>query len=204
MLKLYINKLLKLVVLLSFVTVGYSQNKTGFASLAYAKTSLESIVKQYGAEIPDSSKVFKDFYLPISKQYNAAKANYEAFKGAMNDCILSNNTEKKTKQCLQRQTLNVEKNLDTLQGLFGSMFVLYYIEHPVNPKVENTTKNTGIITADFIKILIGALLDAGVKIWDEIQKKNKQFKDDYLKSIQSAQYTLGDFDVLLKQGATKK
>jgi hypothetical protein len=178
--------------------------KKGFESLAFAKTSLESIVKQYGSDIPDSSKVYKEYYLPISKQYNQAKASYAAYLGAMKDCILENDGEKKIKKCLQKQTLDIKKNLDSLQALFDNAYLFYYIEHPTPSNAEIKPHNTGVITAATITSLISALIDAGIKIWDEIQKKNKQFKDDYLTNIGSKDYVLGDFDDLVKQGSAKK
>jgi hypothetical protein len=194
-----------------FFTFGFSlvnnqlfSQKKGFASLAFAKTSLESIVKQYGADIPDTSEVYKKYYLLISREYNEAKANYSAYLGAMKDCILNNDREKAIKGCLQKQTLNIEKNLDSLQVLFSNAYLLYFLVHPVSTNAETKPHNTSAITAATVTALLGALVDAGIKIWDEIQKKNKQFKDDYLTNIGSKDYILGDFDDLVKQGSGKK
>jgi hypothetical protein len=195
------SKSFSLISVLTLSSISYNvfSQKKGFEGLAYAKTSLESIIKQYGATIPDSSKTYKDYYLPISKKYNAAKASYSAFLGAMKDCILNSNTEKKIKKCLQSRTLNIENNLDTLRSLFDNAYLEYYLKHQIKTQGEIITKNNGAITADTIKALMGALIDAGIKIWDEFQKRNKQFKDDYLANIQNKDYILSDFDDLIKQ-----
>ena len=106
-----------------FLPYSCVSQKQGFESLSYAKTSLESIIKEFGSTINDSSGTYRKYYISLSKQYNNAKANYEAQRCSMKDCILNNNSQKKIKKCWQSKQLNVQNSLDSLQSILDAAYI---------------------------------------------------------------------------------
>ena len=181
----------------------YAQ-KTGFESLAFAKSKLESILKQYNSVIDSNSNVNRQYYFPLSKQYNSAKAEYDSYRGSMKDCILNNNNRKKIISCLQTKQLNVKSSLDSLNSILEMAYLQSYSEDSTKKvPITNSGHNTGLITGDFIKTVLDSLISGVIKIWDQSKKYKKQFKDDYLNNIESKDYALSDFTELVKPPSKK-
>ena len=173
--------------------------KKGFESLAFAKSKLESILKEYSSTIDSNSETYKAYYFPLSKQYNSAKAEYDAYRGSMKDCILNNNNRKKIISCLQTKQLNVKSSLDSLDNILEMAYFQAYSKDSTSKiPITNSGHNTGLVTGDFIKTVLDSLVSGVINIWDQSKKYKKQFKDDYLSNIENKNYALSDFTELVK------
>ena len=174
--------------------------KKGFEFLSFAKSSLESVISDYAATIPDTSAVFKKYYIALARNYNKAKASYDGYRGAMKGCILDNNSKNKIVKCLQSKTVDIQGNLDTLETVLESA---YFEESSIQSKPGNNPgysgKNSGLITTSFISSFFDSLVNGAIKLWDQSQKYKKQFRDDYLNNITSKDYDLSELDDLLKK-----
>jgi hypothetical protein len=188
-----------IILLISLEKVALSQTK-GFEFLSSAKSSIESIISNYSAQIPDTSPVFKAHYLQLAKAYSKAKADYSGYRGAMKDCILDNNSKKNIQKCISSKAVNISSDLDTLRSVLETA----YMEEAAREtnKVQNPTysgHNSGLITSDIIKGIMDSLLGGALKIWDQCQKYKKQYRDDYLSNLTSKDYDLAEIDDLLKK-----
>lgn len=180
----------------------FSQNKkdslNGIEALSYFKSKAQSLIITYGANISDSSKVFKKYNLQINFIYNDVKAEYDQYRGFMKDCILRNSSVKKLKECLKSKNLALKAQLDSLQVLVKEAYLeQYIISQPKDHKPIDTTINVSLFTADFTSSLVGVLIDGAIKIWTQINNLKKQQRDAYLSQISSKDYDLSEFSDLL-------
>jgi hypothetical protein len=188
-----------LVVFLFTCSTTFGQSK-GFEFLSSSKSSLESIIKVYATTIPDTSETYKKYYLPLARNYNKAKSSFDGYRGSMKDCIMNNNTKRKIQQCLQEKVANIKEQLDSLGYILDMAYLEAYSKRIIKERdPQYSGKNTGIITADFIKTLLDSLLVGTLKVWDQIKKYRKEYKDTYLGEISNKQYELSDIDELLIQ-----
>ena len=181
--------------------------KKGFEFLSYSKSAIESIVSNFSASIPDSSPVYKQFYLPFAKAYNKAKADYGGYRGFLKDCILDNGSKKGIQKCINSKTVDFKADLDTLQSVLETAYMTQGAIDNSKPKDPTYNgHNSSLITADFIKGIMDSLIGGALKIWDQRQKYKKQYRDDYLSNLTSKDYELAEIDDLLKKKpeATKK
>src|SRR5579875_998390 len=156
----------------------------GFEFLSSSKSSLESVIKVYAKTIPDTSETYKKYYLALVRNYNKAKSSYDGYRGGMKDCIMNNNTKRKIQQCLQSKVVNIKQQLDSLSFILDMAYLEAYSKQTIKQKDPNYTgKNTGLITDDFVKSLLDSLISGTLKIWDQIKKYRKEYKDTYLSEI---------------------
>jgi hypothetical protein len=193
-----------ILIVLSLIIVNFSSGQTkGFEFLSASKSSLESIIKEYANSIPDTSETFKKFYLPLAKNYNKAKASYNGYRGAMKDCILNNETKSKIQKCLQSKSISIQSQLDTLNNILETAYL-----DASSKKIIKTTnpdyngKNASLFTGDTIKAILDTLLNGAFKLFDDIKKYRKDYKDSYLNQITSKDYDLADIDDLLSKKTT--
>jgi hypothetical protein len=183
--------------LLLFAEFLSAQSK-GFEFLSSSKSSLESIIKVYASAIPDSSRTYKKYYLPLANTYNKAKSSYNGYRGSMKDCILNYNTKTKIQHCLQSNSVSIKDQLDSLNSILTRAYFEAYSQNLTkSPDPTYSGKNTGLITGDVIKSILDTLLNGALKLSDQIQKYRKDYKDGYLNAITSKEYDLADFDDLL-------
>lgn len=192
-------KLILIATSLFINTISYSQTK-GFEFLASSKSSLESVIKTYANSITDTSETYKIYYIPLLKYYNKAKASYNGYRGAMKDCILSNESKKKIQRCLKSKSVNIQEQLDSLDNILNNAYLDAYSKKALKADVPTYSgKNTGLFTGDFIKTLLDSLLDGTIKLWDQSKKYRREYKDNYLSNISSKEYDLVDIEVLLSK-----
>lgn len=193
--------LLSICLILSLNT--FSQTN-GFEFLASSKTSLESIIKLYASSIPDTTETYKKYYLPLGFNYNKAKASYDGYRGAMKDCILNNKNQKQIQECLKTKMVDIKSQLDTLSAILNAAYIEAYSKQILKSSDPTYSgQNSGLITGDFIKGLLDTLITGTIKIWDQIKKYRKDYKDTYLTQISNKEYDLAEFDQLLK-GSNKE
>ena len=175
----------------------------GIEALSFFKSRSQSMILTYGANIPDTSKIYRESNLKINFAYNDVKSKYDQYRGFMKDCIINNTSIKKLKECLKSKNLELKNQLDSLQGLIQKAYLMQYISSP--PKdhsIKDTSINTGIAGPDFIQSLVSALADGAIKIWTQINNLKKQEKDTYLSQISSKDYDLLEYNELIN--ASKK
>lgn len=193
---------LLLIILLSFRLNAICQNQSdslnGIEALAYFKSKAEDIIKTFATNIPETSKVYKNYNFNVNITYNDLKARYIEYRAYMKNCILANSSIKKLKNCLNLKNLSLKIQLDSLQSLIKEAYLQQYIINPP-PKRENidTSINVGITTPDFVTSLISALTDGAIKIWTQINTLKKQKRDAYMAEISSKDYDLADYSTLI-------
>jgi hypothetical protein len=197
-----------LFILMSIPLLLKSQNNkdsvSGLEALSYFKSKTQSMIISFGANIPDSSKIFKEYNLKINECYNEVKARYDQYRGFMKDCILDNSSTKKLKLCLKSKNLSLKLLLDSLQGLINDAYIKQFIAAPPKDhKPIDTTVNVAVTPTDFIASIITALADGAIKIWTQINNLKKQQKDDYLAQISSKDYDLSEYSDLISTSHKK-
>jgi len=195
----------KITLLFIMITIHYHancQNQTdslnGIEALSYFKSKSESLILTFAANIPDTSKIYKEYNFKINMTYNDLKARYDQYRGFMKDCILSNSSIKKLKICLKSKNLSLKTQLDSLQSIINEAYIQQYIlSDPNQHKIVDTSINVAATPADFVTSLINALTDGAVKIWTQISSLKKAKKDAYSSEISSKSYDLSDYFDLL-------
>lgn len=205
----FIKRNLFVTLLLILPLCAVCQNKKdslhGIEALSYFKSKAQSLIITYGANVSDSSMVFKKYNLQINFIYNDVKAEYDQYRGFMKGCILDNSSVKKLKECLKSKNLSLKKQLDSLQDLIKDAYVeQYIISPPKDHKPIDTAINVGLFTADFTSSLIGALTDGAIKIWTQINNLKKQQRDAYLTQISGKDYDLSEYFDLISIGHKPK
>jgi hypothetical protein len=177
----------------------YTQ-KGGLEFLSYAKSSMESVISNYASAIPDTSIVYKKYYLSLAKSYNSLKANYSGYRGSLKDCILNNNSKKKIQNCLAGKTIDIKGSLDTLQSVMDQAYLEQYALQGSKTKDPTFSgHNSTLVPANFVSGLLDTLISGVLKVWDQTQKYKKQYRDDYLNNITNKDYDLSEIDDLLKR-----
>lgn len=191
-----------LIILLSFRFNAICQNQSdslnGIEALSYFKSKAEDMIITFAANIPETSKVYKNYNFNVNMTYNDLKARYVEYRAYMKNCILANSSIKKLKNCLKLKNLSLKIQLDSLQGLIKEAYLQQYIISPPTKKENiDTSINVSATTPDFVTSLISTLNDGAIKIWTQINTLKKQKRDAYMAEISSKDYNLADYNTLV-------
>lgn len=172
----------------------FAQERSGFETLGYFKNALDGPVRTFIINIPDTSRTFKKYAPLINKQYSLAKAEYEGYRGRMENCLRRMNTFKKIRQCLGTPGPKLELSVDSLYSLLDEAKLEIYLEAGVHiDKTMYGTTNVSNITPDQVTSLVTSLVDAAIKIFNEKNKMKNELRNDFINSIRKKEYDLTDF-----------
>lgn len=196
-------KTLTVLFLVLTVSILNAQNDTsGFPMLFAYKAKIERLMEDF-RDIPDSLQIKKKEILTVKKQYEEVCQDFDAFKGSLIGCLNENEIPKKAYKCMAQQKGTFEVNLKTLRITIETIEAKAYgwyipptksgqqsIESISDKMIAGTSGNWAVDIAEgIIKLISG--------ITEEIIKIQKERREAYIKLLQSPEYSLKRFNVIV-------
>ena len=175
----------------------------GFGQIAFAKSSIEQIVKKF-EQFPDTSKVYIKYYDLLNNQYIKCVQTYESYRGNIKSCLLANQGKvKKSKKCLEANKLEIQKALDSLEKITIYAYKEYYGNKMLELGISTDPGSINLDQFNLAAAAIKALIDGGISIAKYITDKNATERDRILKEMDSNIYNLPLFKDLISAPKTK-
>ncbi|WP_313002787.1 hypothetical protein [Chryseobacterium gleum] len=169
----------------------YSQENTGAIEvLTTTKISIESKIKNLGLSLDKGSEQYAKLYPKYHDLYMEMLPLYEGYKGSLTDCTLNETNRNKFKGCLKESATKFSKTLMRLDK--------FYLENKPSSNLKAFgQKDASAIDPISLTVIVTALVDGGIKVWERVDKKNQDVIDKFRSEIDKDKYNLKEFNELL-------